>query len=327
VAVAYIGTDWNTYIPEANRLEDIIVSPTLGSNPWAIVDLVKQIGWEKVCFLDNLHAKVYVGKGSAVIGSANLTRNGLSGEGLVELCAEVSDEKSLEKLTKAFNELKRLAQDQYPTKESKKTSLQDLEKKWNTAIANRLIRNDVISSRSFAHFELLGDDHFYVVWYQPVDHEHSDDLKAMQQLIDDEIHFTKKDKVESNKWVLVWRKTDAHTPHLTQLPYWLYIHQVFDEGIIKKTYPYRKCAIQRNDLKTPPQPFELTGEVRSAFKKAIQEEDVSKYLIQKEKDIFDLAYSQKGIPLLVCRMKEYLAKESNGADAKRRKPNSRRSGQ
>lgn len=45
VAVAYIGTDWNTFVPDTDRLEAIIVSPTFGSNPWAISDLVKQIGW------------------------------------------------------------------------------------------------------------------------------------------------------------------------------------------------------------------------------------------------------------------------------------------
>ncbi len=62
IAVAYIGADWQTFIPDPSRLESIIVSPTIGSNPWAIADLVKQIGWEKVAFLDELHAKTYIKK-------------------------------------------------------------------------------------------------------------------------------------------------------------------------------------------------------------------------------------------------------------------------
>lgn len=68
IAVAYIGVDWKTFIPDTSCLESIIVSPTIGSNPSAIADLVKQIGWEKVVFLDELHAKTYIGKNSAVIG-------------------------------------------------------------------------------------------------------------------------------------------------------------------------------------------------------------------------------------------------------------------
>ena len=61
IAVAYIGTDWNTFVSDVESLGAIIVSPTLGSNPWAITDLAKQIGWDKIFFLDELHAKTYVG--------------------------------------------------------------------------------------------------------------------------------------------------------------------------------------------------------------------------------------------------------------------------
>ena len=98
IAVAYISADWKMFIDDVPYLEAIIVSPTFGSNPWAISDLVKHIGWEKIFFLDELHAKTYVGGKSAVSGSANLTRNGLGADGLVELCVEVNGNRSLSKL-------------------------------------------------------------------------------------------------------------------------------------------------------------------------------------------------------------------------------------
>lgn len=319
IAVAYIGADWKSFIPDSSHLEAIIVSPTFGSNPWAITDLVKQIGWEKLFFLDELHAKAYVGKKSAVIGSANLTRNGLGAEGLVELCVEVNAEESLRKLNKAFDDLKKRAKEQYPTKEAKKERIKELEKSWGAAIANRIVKGENRKGRPFVEFEPLGNDHFYVLWYQPVDCEYSEDIKAIQSLIVDDIHFAIRDKPEKNKWALVWRITDSSTPHKTVKPRWLYIHDVFEDGVTDKGYEYPKCAIQRKDLELPAPPFEITDDVSEAFKMAIQEEDIAKFLVQEDRDVFSLSCSFKGMPLLMTRMKEYMANKANAADAKRRR--------
>ena len=68
-----------------------------------------------------------------------------------------------------------------------------------------------------------------------------------------------------------------------------------------------------------PPPFEITGEVANAFKKSVQERDIAKHLIQDERDVFNLAYSLKGIPSLISKMKEYMANIANAADAKKRR--------
>lgn len=316
VAVAFIGIDWNTFVPDAHRLEAIIVSPTFGSNPGAIVDLVRKIGWDRVYFLDELHAKAYIGKVAAVIGSANLTRNGLSGEGLVELCVEVNGEESIKRVNKVFDELKRRANKQYPTIETKKVRLKELEKNWGAAVANRVIRNDDSQESLFVDFELLGEDHFYVVGYQLVKCEYSENVKIVELLIKDDLHFGSSDEVEKNKWVFVWRMTDSSEPHKTAKPYWFYIHEVFKNGVVYDGCEYSKLAIQRKDLNVPSPPFEITGEVAVAFKKVVQEEDIAKHLVQEDKDIFSLAGSLKGIPSLIRKMKEYMASEANGADDK-----------
>jgi hypothetical protein len=314
IAVAYIGSDWRTFVSETSRLEAIIVSPTFGSNPWAITDLANRLGWDNVYFLDELHAKTYLGNASAVIGSANLTRNGLGGDGLVELCVEVNAAQSLKTLSKTFEDLKQRAQTQYPTPQSKKTRLKELERIWGAAIANRIVRSQNASARSFADFEPLGEDHFYVLWYQPMKCDYSDDVKAVKSLMQDDIHFARADKVEKNKWALVWRITDSSTPHKTVKPRWLYIHDVFEEGVTDEGYEYPKCAIQRKDLEVPTPPFEITDDVSEAFKIAIQEEGIAKYLVQDDRDIFSLAYSLKGIPLLMAQMKEYVANKEDPAD-------------
>ena len=50
IAVAYLGIDWKTFIPDINCLEDMIVSPNLGTHPRAIKELASLIGWEKIFF-------------------------------------------------------------------------------------------------------------------------------------------------------------------------------------------------------------------------------------------------------------------------------------
>lgn len=320
IAVAYIGVDWETYIPDAARLSTIIVSPTFGSNPRAVMDIAKKIGWEKIHFLDELHAKTYIGASSAIIGSANLTNNGLSGEGLVELCVEVSSTETLKKLNATFETLRQRAQQQYPTTESKRARIRELEMLWGAAIANRIVRNNKNNNiPSFPDFELLGGDHFYVLWYQPVDCEYSNDVKAIESLMVDDIHFASADKVKKNKWALVWRITDSNKPHKSEKPDWLYIHEVFENGVVDEGYEYPKCAIQRNDLDVPSPPFEITGEVALAFKKAVQEKNIAKYLVQEGRDVFNLEYSIKGIPSLISKMKEYMSNKANSDDAKKRR--------
>ncbi len=319
VAVAYIGADWNKFVRNADRVDAIIVSPTFGSNPRAITSLVGKIRWDRVFFLDELHAKMYIGNEAAVIGSANLTRNGLSGEKLVELCVEVEAEESLRSLNKAFDDLKRRAQEKYPTADSKKAQLKELENIWNSAIANRIVRSDSRITPSFVDFEPLGKDHFYVLWYQPIKPNYSADINAIGSLMVDDIHFTNADNVKKNKWVLVWHMTDSYTPHRTERPYWLYIHEVYTDGVVDRGYDYPKCAIQRKDLEVPSPPFEITGDVSVAFKKAIQEKEIARYLIQKSRNIFSLAHALKGMPPLISRMKEYMANKANAADAKRRR--------
>ena len=92
IAVAYIGIDWKEFI-SVDSLKEIIVYPTLGTNPVAIMEIVGKIGWENVHFLDNLHSKIYIGDSSMLAGSANLSRNALANTGLYEACVSTNEEK------------------------------------------------------------------------------------------------------------------------------------------------------------------------------------------------------------------------------------------
>lgn len=52
-----------------------------GTNPDAIRDLQVAIGDKQVRHLRHLHAKVFIGDGAAIVGSANVSMNGLGAEG------------------------------------------------------------------------------------------------------------------------------------------------------------------------------------------------------------------------------------------------------
>lgn len=61
VAVAYLGAGWRDYL-SLHSLDEILVSPTLGSNPWALAGLLaeaERCGRPRVYFLEALHAKLY----------------------------------------------------------------------------------------------------------------------------------------------------------------------------------------------------------------------------------------------------------------------------
>lgn len=304
IAVAFVGCNWNSYLRNIEALESVIISPTIGSNPYAINDIVKKIGWSKVHFLDSLHAKIYIGDQSAVVGSANLTNNGLDGQRLLEISVSISEENELLDLNNEFEELLNKAKKLYPSTEIKKIKLNQLFDLWHNAISNGVITSASNNENSFDDFELLSNDQFYVAWFQLAESEYSDEVKAVESVISEGVHFREEDEVEKNKWVLMWRITDKSKPHLSAKPYWLFIHDIFKDGIIDEGYAYTKLAVQRNDKEIPIPPFELTGEVIKALKTSVSKEDLEDYMIQDYRDAFDLNHSKKGLPGLISSMKQ-----------------------
>jgi len=318
IAVAYLGSDWRSFIASPELLEYVILSPTFGTNPNAVSDLASAIGWEKIYFLDALHAKVFLGAKRAVTGSANLTRNGLSGEALTELCVSLSSPTSLLSLGKLTEQWRKSAQKQYPTTEAKKARLLKLTDLWSKALTQSVIKSDVKNHVQFRDFKLLGNDHFYVSWYEPGDYKYSPELEKIDDLIYDFMSFAANDVAKPNRWILGWKKTKNNIPHKTESPNWIFIHELFENGgVDEPNYP--ACAIQRTDWELPPVPFELTKQVKAAFRRAIVLPELSKYFIQD--DTFTVKQSLEGLPKLLAAMRvELMAPQTQPAV---RKPNGR----
>jgi hypothetical protein len=269
--------------------------------------MARFIGWEKIHFLDELHAKIYIGENRAVTGSSNLTRNGLIGGSLLELCVELKSDQSILKLNEIFEDLLNRARKRYPSQTEKESRLAVLESQRNNAIASGSISAENVSVTSFSDFHLLADDQFYVLWYQPGQPEFSEDARRIESVICNWTTLRDEDHVKLNKWVLQWRLTTKSAPDKRQKLYWLYIHEIIRNGVVDEDHGYTTLAAQRIDKAIPEPPFEITKDVERAFKEALELEDLRKFLVQYEDDTtFSLELSTQGLRPLITTMKKLM---------------------
>lgn len=283
IAVAFIGSDYDSYLDDSclNALDSIVLSPTEGSNPKAISKLVKSVGWEKVHFLSRLHAKIYIGKDETIIGSSNLSKNGLIGNenGLYEICVKT---KSNEEFDEIFNEILNEAYEEFPDVRSKQKALDDLYHIYNKRKSMKLERgsNEVAD---FKDYDWNKDEHFYLTYYGTGSGNYTEKTKKSIDEGDDEdcMSFIEDDEIFENKWLLYWKcqnngnKVDKRTK-----PSWLYIDKIIPKGFDDGKYddgtnsPYTKLAVQLKSLSSnrPSPPFEITKDFIESFRNVIEQE-------------------------------------------------------
>lgn len=252
IAVAYVGIDWKNYIAPEN-LQDIVLAPTVGTNPAAIVEIAEAIGWEHVHFLDNLHAKIYLGERGAAVGSFNLTTNGLSAEGLQEAGFLVDDARVLAELRVRLDDYRQQAALAYPTTSAKLSRLAELRALWDRAIKQRVIRNDARATALDA-YRPVSPDEIYVCWGLG-DITYTDQIIS-HGTVNNTLSFLESDTVQPDRWILCWTpRADGH-PDERHRPYWMHIDEVVAGGA--QEAPYTKVAVERTDRVELPPPFELT---------------------------------------------------------------------
>ena len=181
IAVAYVGADWDDYI-SVDDLEEIIVSPTIGSNPRAIESIMNIKGHENVYFLNELHSKIYIGSNSALVGSCNLTYNALSGNRLLEVAILLENNSSVSQLLGTFNDYKESAEIQYPDFESKIAQLKVLKEKWDDSVQNRLVTDSTRIPELSEYCSNL--DKIHIVWYDIVTNLKHDEITISKALPD-----------------------------------------------------------------------------------------------------------------------------------------------
>ncbi|NGZ86614.1 phospholipase D family protein [Duganella aceris] len=282
IAVAYVGADWKSFVDE-NTLDEIIVSPTAGSSADAIKELVQCLGWKNVHFLDELHAKIYLGETSAAMGSFNLTANGLSGHALIEAGYLIQDPAQLKFLRKFYADLKGRAVQQYDSQIKKEQQLSRLIE--INAKAREVGFGAPASSRTrtLEEYNPVTDTDFYCAFYtneklkyneQALRKQHpakfNSEVFNPDELIKANLPFLSKDKILSGHWVLMWKAWIDEPAPLKMEAQWMYIQAIVPNGAEDREYGYTKLAIQwegARGIGSPP--FTLKQKQKAALKELL----------------------------------------------------------
>ncbi|MGI9276302.1 MAG: hypothetical protein ACR2PT_15855, partial [Endozoicomonas sp.] len=281
IAVGFLGAGWQKYI-NSGHLKEVVVSTMLGSNPRAIEELMNFLGHENVYFLDNLHSKIYLGETSAFLGSANLSHNGLSDDGHMELGIEVTDDDAVKKVRSTFRSYKKQAKASYPTESSKKKKLEKMYGQWQRAISSGVnLEPKDTDMTSIADYEPSLLDHIHTVWYtgeggkynQGVIQEQVPEALEIppEHYFSSSTHFLEGDDIQEGHWILLWRCNDDGLPRRNGDISWIYVDKVVSNGV-SGDGDYTKLAAQIRQSHRQSEPFLLNDVTKKAIRKVLKKE-------------------------------------------------------
>ncbi|MGH8191780.1 MAG: phospholipase D family protein [Rhodanobacteraceae bacterium] len=271
IAVAYVGRDWRNFISE-KCLKEIVLSPTLGSNPKAIEDLFSQLGDEHVYFLEELHAKFYIGDREALLGSCNLSANGIGENRLLEAAVTV-DGDGVPLLRKTFDRYKLEAQRRYPTLKTKMDRLHKLQAETNRAYSGQFLAPVKNASPITGYRSKL--DRIHVIAITDPDGEPIEQNIAKREpklsecdfdeYFKDWVQFQAGDDVRPGDWLLCWGCTSKRLPDKRCKPCWVYAHYVVADGMTSKRWPKFVGEVGDKFRRRPPVPFDLDSSTQAAI--------------------------------------------------------------
>lgn len=306
IVVAYLGQDWREYITDVKQLELVIVSPKAGTNKDAVIELAKEIGWEKILLLENLHAKLYMGDSQAILGSANLSQNGIDEGCLVELCKSISSENDLADLNNFVDAQEKACLELEYNKDSK-SKLKKLEQ-YDSERNRRL-------DRELKEFDFSTDKPFYLSWWES-DNGFSDE--GVEELynkgvIDHYIEIVYEENAKETfegSWILLWRLTQKNAVDKARKLEWLYVHEVYENADAGYDFPI--TLVQREDEDVPKKPpFKLDAPTQKALRTALSESEVGHHFVpltEEDEGKLTLTESNKSLELLIKDAKKRLPK-------------------
>lgn len=293
IAVAYLGDGWNNFI-DPKKLNEIILSPTRGTNPEAVEQVVKEIGWGQVFFFDALHAKIYLNtdKKQVVIGSFNLSDNGVSTDKLHEIGILSDDKQIFEEAYKEYEHIKEKAKNEYKNEASKTQQLEylaQIPREYSSWNGNLKTKEKPVN----IHDYIFKKKTIHVMWYWAWDCDVGLNVDEHDQsIIYNWTHCLPGDKIVPRQWVLLWPAKNNGTPHENQNPSWLFIHTKKDKGVIGNDVgKYSTLLAELNtDIPKPPEPFELTREVINSIRKILNKKAFIEFRPNENKDDEDESY-------------------------------------
>ena len=278
IAVAYVGKEWKTYLAKSRTLKEIVVSPTTGSNPKAIRQIIRRIGIDNVYFLDELHAKIYLGTKAALVGSCNLSDNGLSGHGLEEAAVFLEHQEDLMALGAIIARYKAMARQAYPRADDKTKRLKALQIEWDSKPHNGRV---VVRKRkvpALRDYPVNAPDRIHIAWSQPDDNVRYN-LKVIRRQIpeakgvpidkffSDAMYFAEQDDFQSGDWILCWSCRDDGYPRKNGDVSWMFVHAVITNGVKDKKYPQLVGEIKGQSK--PSEPFLLDASTKARIRECL----------------------------------------------------------
>lgn len=288
IMVAYLGIDWSNFLPEIKEVFRLVVQPNPPTSPKAIEDIVNIIGWDNIQFMDNLHAKVYIHlnedeeTGKAIVGSPNLTANGLGGKGLYEAAIRfnfrLTEEGRQHPLLASFNEVWSHACGKYIDQDAKKNRLEKLKedsRKYLEVLGRIDQENTINANRSIDEYGNEWKGNFWPVWWDEsgdVSYEGEAAQLNNENIIKAFCTLSNNDQVIKKnlcgKWILHWKITGNDRPDMRSNIEWLYIHYAYPDACSSE-HPYSGLLIEDSRRDLPNQPFELDRTTQQAIKKVL----------------------------------------------------------
>lgn len=271
VAVAYVGRDWEIY---CDTFKELIVSPTIGTNPYALEDIVEKIGIDNVYFVDNLHSKIYIGKSKALIGSSNLSNNALSDCKLLEAAVLITNKEHIENIQNIVDKYKELAKEQYPSAKHKKDQIEILKQMPRIPSTNfkktELTKYDVENS----------NNRIIIAWYGCSELEYDKNIESDFNEDEDQHNtFLEEDEIYPGDWILNWKITQQNQPHKAVRPHWFKVTQCIPNGDTnEENFPYTKIAYEKNLHSNAVPPFNIDDNiVIDCFKAVMTKENFNDF--------------------------------------------------
>ncbi|WP_430390453.1 phospholipase D family protein [Dyella sp. 20L07] len=312
ITTAYIGGDWAGYV-DAKDIKSIVLSPTIGSSALAIWDLVKELGgFRKIHFLDTLHAKFYWSPEAAVLGSSNLSNNGLQGAGgLYEAAVAMNAKEHASQLADLRLMHERLvvhAKAQYPNEADKRAKL-----KWLTELQQRISLVDGFPAQgkpkskknkrgvSLQNFDPgLKRERIHIIGYDRPLRQSKEEVDEQLELENSRVknhafsHYmgiNDGDDVVPGDWILAWRtRKDSWEPATNGWIGWIHVDFVVDG--VSTDDESERVAREGRHMRDDEVPFVLDDTVKTAFRSLI----VQKVGDGLCPDKWSLAQADKAVP-------------------------------
>lgn len=319
IAVAYLGNDVLDMIPAVEDLDSVIIWPASGTEPQAVRELAERLGndWSKVHLHQNMHAKIYLGNDSAIVGSANWTVPGLRSSSREEVCLEVTDPVVLAELENVYKKLTKQARLHFRNEKEKINKLNRLQ----VAIDNGLPSSGDRSAVNFLDYVCDSENVFLLGWSDEIGNlsasisdKEAENIKAQEELpnVDSIEYFTFfgiKDEVKLGDWVFVWPREDANSGSsrnkISNRYWWMKVDRIVKNANNSRDYPHLAYMHPRGiKERLNEAPFKITNDVVAAFHEVVSNDGKLKSLVLQTEDKFLFKKLTKHIPTLVDKMKK-----------------------